>query len=200
MSFQILHHHFYTEFRELLIECFDEAQLKRLCDDLDIDFDGLPGSGKKDKARELVQYFKRNETPDGILKALRLIERKRDARRKQFEYVKLYVELYVELPSGNEKEEWLGVIRLGRKLEKIAPDFYKDAEAQERVDLAKQKAFKQLTDELSREQWREVRKTGLDMLQLLLPTDPLHPAVQELVDQATQGRREQLYDQIKNCQ
>jgi DNA-binding NtrC family response regulator len=47
-----------TTLRRILDERFDLEEIKDLCFDLDIDFDNLPGSGKK--AREVVAYCKRH--------------------------------------------------------------------------------------------------------------------------------------------
>ena len=46
--------------RRILTERFDEGELRTLCFDLGIDYDNLPGSGKADKARELVAYSERH--------------------------------------------------------------------------------------------------------------------------------------------
>jgi hypothetical protein len=120
MSNQELAPQFYTEFRELLIRCFDESELKRLCVDLGVDYDGLAGLGKNAKALELVHYLQRRKTPDGILKALELTEKKRHDRQREFEYLKLYVTLYVESPSGilsstKKQERKNGLVRQGRR-------------------------------------------------------------------------------------
>jgi hypothetical protein len=45
------------ELRQALIEYFDESELRTLCFDLGVDYDGLSGIGKADKARELVGHF-----------------------------------------------------------------------------------------------------------------------------------------------
>ncbi len=45
--------------RRILAECFDEEELRTLCADMQIRYDDLSGSGKKDKARELVAYCSR---------------------------------------------------------------------------------------------------------------------------------------------
>lgn len=39
---------------------FDESELQDLCFRLNVDFDNLPGSGKRDKARELVKFMDRH--------------------------------------------------------------------------------------------------------------------------------------------
>lgn len=43
--------------RKALAETFNESELRTLCFDLGVDYDGLPGEGKADKARELVGHF-----------------------------------------------------------------------------------------------------------------------------------------------
>lgn len=45
--------------RNLLIKSFNMSELHDLCFTLNVDFDGLPGDGKKGKVRELLQYLKR---------------------------------------------------------------------------------------------------------------------------------------------
>lgn len=45
--------------RQLLVEHFDESELRDLTFDLDIDYENLGGSGKSDKARALIGYLKR---------------------------------------------------------------------------------------------------------------------------------------------
>lgn len=45
--------------RQALIECFSESELRTMCFDLGVDYDGLPGESKSDKARELVAHFQR---------------------------------------------------------------------------------------------------------------------------------------------
>lgn len=46
-----------TRLRQQLIAGFDEEELRTLCFDLGVDYDGLPARGKGGKARELVLYF-----------------------------------------------------------------------------------------------------------------------------------------------
>ena len=48
-----------TELRKILTNRFNESELRDLCFDLGLDYDDLPGAGKKDKARELVAYYHR---------------------------------------------------------------------------------------------------------------------------------------------
>jgi hypothetical protein len=46
--------------RQILASRFDENELRTLCFDLGMDYESLPGSGKTDKARELVAYCERH--------------------------------------------------------------------------------------------------------------------------------------------
>ena len=43
----------------LLDSRFDEGDLRTLCFELDVDYDGVPAIGKANKARELVSYLER---------------------------------------------------------------------------------------------------------------------------------------------
>lgn len=49
------------QLRQLLVNRFDDGELRTLCFDLGVGYDNLPGSGKADKARELVSYMERRE-------------------------------------------------------------------------------------------------------------------------------------------
>jgi hypothetical protein len=49
-----------VELRQILTERFSESELQTLCFDLGVDYEGLPGAGKTDKARELVSYLARH--------------------------------------------------------------------------------------------------------------------------------------------
>jgi len=46
--------------RQLLLEHFDDSELRDLCFDLNIEYDRLPGEGKGNKVRELVTYCARH--------------------------------------------------------------------------------------------------------------------------------------------
>ena len=50
-----------TQLRHILIERFNEGELRTLCFDLNVDYDSLPGDGKANKARELVAHLERRE-------------------------------------------------------------------------------------------------------------------------------------------
>jgi hypothetical protein len=47
--------------RQILTEHFDLEELRTLCFDLEINFDGLRGEGQEAKARELIAFLQRRE-------------------------------------------------------------------------------------------------------------------------------------------
>jgi hypothetical protein len=49
-----------TQLRQLLSSRFSEGELQTFCFDLGVDYETLPGEGKADKARELVEYLERH--------------------------------------------------------------------------------------------------------------------------------------------
>ena len=54
-----------TLLRQMLVTRFSVDELKTLCVDLDLEYDGMPGEGKEGKARELVAWFeRRNRLPE----------------------------------------------------------------------------------------------------------------------------------------
>lgn len=56
-----------TRLRQILLDRFDEEELRTLCFDLALDYDMLPGRGKEGKARELLAYLeRRNRLPELI--------------------------------------------------------------------------------------------------------------------------------------
>ena len=56
-----------TQLRQLLSKRFSDGELRTLCFDLGVEYEDLPGAGKADKARELVDYMDRYERlPDLI--------------------------------------------------------------------------------------------------------------------------------------
>ena len=57
-----------TMLRQILTTYFDENELRDLCFDLGVDYDGLPGEGKTGKARELVAYLKRHKRLPDLVK------------------------------------------------------------------------------------------------------------------------------------
>jgi len=50
-----------TGLRKTIDKRFNEGELRTLCFDLGVDYDGLPGQGKVDKARELVSFLERRD-------------------------------------------------------------------------------------------------------------------------------------------
>ena len=57
-----------TELRQELVTRFNEDELRTLCFDLGVDYDGLPGEGKVGKARELVAFLDRRSRIPELLK------------------------------------------------------------------------------------------------------------------------------------
>ena len=55
--------------RQLIIDHFDESELRTLCFDLGIDYESLPGRGKAEKARELIAYCLRTNELEDLLQA-----------------------------------------------------------------------------------------------------------------------------------
>jgi CheY-like chemotaxis protein len=60
-----------TALRLILILHFDLEELRTLCFDLRVDFDGLRGEGKLAKARELIQYLQRRGQLDRLIAELK---------------------------------------------------------------------------------------------------------------------------------
>lgn len=58
-----------TQLRQLLSTRFSDGELRTLCFDLGIDYADLPGSGKTDKARELIGYMQRRGQLDALIQA-----------------------------------------------------------------------------------------------------------------------------------
>jgi hypothetical protein len=50
-----------VKLHQIIASRFDEGELRTLCFNLQVDYDGLPGTSKPDKARELVAYFERRK-------------------------------------------------------------------------------------------------------------------------------------------
>jgi len=60
-----------SKLRLIFDERFNEGELRTFCFDLDgVDYDSLPGSGKGEKARELVDFFKRRDKIPNLVKTL----------------------------------------------------------------------------------------------------------------------------------
>jgi hypothetical protein len=57
--------------RQILVEYFEEGELKILCYDLSEDYEDLPGVGKKDKAQEMVARFERHGRSAELIAAVR---------------------------------------------------------------------------------------------------------------------------------
>ena len=59
--------------RKNLVEWFDDSELHDLCFDMGVDYEGLKGEAKSDKARELVAYCERRQiVPDLVAKCREL--------------------------------------------------------------------------------------------------------------------------------
>jgi two-component system response regulator AtoC len=58
-----------TRLLQVLSDRFDEGDLRTLCFTLEIDYEILPGQGKRDKARELIQYLERRERISDLVEA-----------------------------------------------------------------------------------------------------------------------------------
>lgn len=56
--------------RNALSQSFDVQELRNLCFDLGVDYDGLPGNGKDSKAREIVAWFARRDQTDRLVQAV----------------------------------------------------------------------------------------------------------------------------------
>jgi hypothetical protein len=57
-----------TQLRQLLAKRFSDGELHTLCFDLGVEYEDLPGAGKADKARELVDYMDRYERLADLLR------------------------------------------------------------------------------------------------------------------------------------
>ncbi|MCI0399092.1 MAG: toll/interleukin-1 receptor domain-containing protein [Chloroflexi bacterium] len=51
--------------QDVLVRYFNDSELRDLCFELSVEYEELPGEGKRDKARELVAYFERRR-PGGV--------------------------------------------------------------------------------------------------------------------------------------
>ncbi len=54
------HQHPYR-LHKILMKCFNETELQTLCFRLDMEYDDLPGTGRENKARELIKYLERRQ-------------------------------------------------------------------------------------------------------------------------------------------
>ena len=60
-----------TELRQILTTYFNENELRDLCFDLDVDYDGLPGEEKGGKARELIAYLERRGRVSDLMETVK---------------------------------------------------------------------------------------------------------------------------------
>ena len=56
-----------AKLREFTANYFNETELRDICFDLKVDYEGLPGQGKRDKARELVAFLERHGRIDELV-------------------------------------------------------------------------------------------------------------------------------------
>jgi hypothetical protein len=56
-----------TSLRKKIMEHFNESELKTLCSDMGIDYEIVPGSGKEDRIRELIDYCRRHGKYDALV-------------------------------------------------------------------------------------------------------------------------------------
>ncbi len=61
----------YNQLRRLIFDLFDEEELRSLCFDLDVNYDGLPGKGTEAKSRELILFMRRRQRLVDLLAACR---------------------------------------------------------------------------------------------------------------------------------
>lgn len=57
--------------RRILVERFDDEELRTLCFDLGVNYDNLPGKGRKGKARDLVAWLDRHRQIGNLVKVAR---------------------------------------------------------------------------------------------------------------------------------
>lgn len=55
----------------VLDDSFDNEELRTLCFELGVEYDNLPGTGKKGKARELIRYLERRERIPDLLTVIK---------------------------------------------------------------------------------------------------------------------------------
>ena len=73
-----------TQLRQLLSKRFSDGELRTLCFDLGVAYEDLPGSGKADKARELVDYMDRHERLADLVRVGRQYVTGRSMARREF--------------------------------------------------------------------------------------------------------------------
>ena len=57
--------------RQVLIDYFNDDELRDLCFDLGIDYENLAGAGKAGKARELIAYAQRRGTLEDLARQVK---------------------------------------------------------------------------------------------------------------------------------
>lgn len=60
-----------SKLRQTIVDLFSENELRDLCFDLSVDYESLPAVGKSDKARELIEHFKRRQRLNVLLVGIR---------------------------------------------------------------------------------------------------------------------------------
>ncbi|MFP4437074.1 MAG: hypothetical protein ACLFVO_07490 [Chloroflexaceae bacterium] len=74
MTTVVVDQKYLTKLRSLLVEYFNEEELRDLCFTMGIDYESLPGEGMKGKTREILTFLERhNRIPE-------LVEVVRDSR------------------------------------------------------------------------------------------------------------------------
>lgn len=68
----------HSRLRQLIFELFNEDELRSLCSDLDVHYDGLPGRGTEAKAHDLVHYMRRRQRLAELLEVCRQLRPKAD--------------------------------------------------------------------------------------------------------------------------
>lgn len=61
----------FSKLRQTIVDLFSENELRDLCFDLSVDYESLPAVGKSDKARELIEHFKRRQRLNVLLVGIR---------------------------------------------------------------------------------------------------------------------------------
>lgn len=65
-------HNVLIKLRLLLVEKFDEEEMRTLCFDTDINYDTIGGRDHASKARELIAYFQRRDRVPSLIEAIQL--------------------------------------------------------------------------------------------------------------------------------
>ncbi len=88
-----------SKLRKLLCKCFDKSDLKNICQDLDIDYEDLPGDTKSAKCRELINYCNRRTC------LLELLTRCRDKCPNDTESWIEFIEAYLSELDRNKLQK-----------------------------------------------------------------------------------------------